>query len=537
MATEAGKSGPAVTRFHWIALALVALTVLIGAARLLTEAGRPPARAGVAWLIHTVYRLQVPRAGVEVALAPPLDSAQVRLYSQTLTLDGLKFRLTREKPHGERRIITVARRPGAVGLQADFTVRLLPAAGQRQKTGLTPAERQLYLSREAGIDPDSSPVVHAVKQITAGRVSPEDLPGRVFQYLRAHVTFVATAAGLSGSEALRRGRGDDLALARAMVAVCRAEHLPARLVTGFILEERSVSRPQHWLQVYGGSRWVDYDPARGHAGILPPGYVAFSHTGSLLALDGARLVKASYELSRPNVAVNPAAAGRGNPLAVIDISRLPLVTRTTLATLLLLPLGALLNAFVRSVVGVRTYGTFTPALLALAAVYVAWSTAAIVFLVVAVFAFFGRFMLPGLKLSRAPRLTIVLTMVALSMSLAVSIMAYFGLLSDPHVVLLPIVILTALVDRIYTVVDEDGLRPALIRLAWTAVVAVGCFFILTQEALGELLVHYPELHFTTVALIIVLSRYNGPKLSRYPGLQWLTGHQHKAKGQAGDGAA
>ncbi|HKJ21578.1 MAG TPA: 7TM domain-containing protein, partial [Gammaproteobacteria bacterium] len=472
-----------------------------------------------------------------LALAPPLDSARVRLSRQNLTLNGLRFRLSRDRAHTERRIITVARRAGIVGLEADFTVHFFPAAKQREKTKLSAAERQLYLSRQEGIDPDSAPVARAATQISAAGPASEGLPAQIFQYIRAHVAFSKTAADGSGGDALKRGRGGDLAQARAMAALCRALQVPARVVTGFILEARSVTRPQHWVQVYLDARWVGFDPARGHADGLPPGYVAFSHDSALLSLNGAHLRSAAYDLSQQAVPVNLAGVTRESPVAIMDMSRLPLLTRATLATLMLLPLGALLNAFVRSIVGVRTYGTFTPALLALAAVYVAWITALTVFAVVAVFAFFGRFMLPGLKLSRAPRLTIVLTMVALSMSLAVSIMAYFDLLTDPHVVLLPIVILTALVDRIYTVVDEDGLRAAAIRLAWTALVALGCFFILTQEALGELLVHYPELHLTTIALIIVLSRYNGPKLSGIPGLKWLAGRAPKTKEAAPAGEA
>lgn len=520
------------TRFHWIALALMGLTLLIGGIRFLTAAAEHRAPPGMAWGIHMVYTLEVPKAGTALALAPPLDSARVRLYSQNLTLNGLRFRPSRDKGRRDRRIPVVARRAGLVGLEADFIVHLFPDAKEPEKTKLTASERQLYLSRQPGIDPDSPAVSLAAGHISAAGLSPDALAEHVFRYVRAHVAF-AKGGGGSGSDALKRGRGDDLAQARAMVALCRALQVPARVVTGFILAEGGTTRPRYWVQIYRNSRWVGFDPARGHAEGLPPGYAAFAHDGTLLNLNGARLRGVAYDLSQKDVPVHLAGVTRERAAAILDMSRLPLLTRTTLATLMLLPLGALLNTFVRSVVGVRTYGTFTPALLALAATHVAWVTAVTVFAVVSVFAFFGRYMLPGLKLGRAPRLTIVLTMVALSMSLAVSIMAYFGLLSDPGVVLLPIVILTALVDRIYTVVDEDGLHAAVMRLAWTAFVALGCFFILTWEALGELLVHYPELHLTTIALIIILSHYAGPKLAHVPGLKWLAGRGRKVKGAAG----
>ena len=44
--------------------------------------------------------------------------------------------------------------------------------------------------------------------------------------------------------------------------------------------------------------------------------------------------------------------------------RLPVQMHDVLEVILLLPLGGLVTAFVRTIVGLRTFGTFTPTLLA-----------------------------------------------------------------------------------------------------------------------------------------------------------------------------
>ena len=44
-----------------------------------------------------------------------------------------------------------------------------------------------------------------------------------------------------------------------------------------------------------------------------------------------------------------------------------------------MPLGALLTAVLRTIIGIRTFGTFTPTLLALAFVYNDWRTGLVVF--------------------------------------------------------------------------------------------------------------------------------------------------------------
>ncbi len=257
-------------------------------------------------------------------------------------------------------------------------------------------------------------------------------------------------------------------------------------------------------------------------------------TARCCRLDHASLIDADYQINEEDVPVSVASAGSSNPLAIFNLSRLPLSARATLATLLLLPLGALLNTVVRALVGVQTFGTFTPAMLALAAIYVDWLTALVIFVVVAVIGLFGRSMLPGLKLARAPRLTIVFALVALAMALAVSLMAYADILTGTRVVLLPIVILTSLVDRVYSVMDEQGLHTTLIRLLWTGITAIGCFFILGAEQLGESLLRYPELHLVTIALVLALAVYRGPQLARFPGLRWL-GEPKRATSKDDDG--
>ena len=54
--------------------------------------------------------------------------------------------------------------------------------------------------------------------------------------------------------------------------------------------------------------------------------------------------------------------GSHNPLAIFDLTRLPLEIHEALAVILLMPLGALLTSVFRTVIGVNTFGTFSSAI-------------------------------------------------------------------------------------------------------------------------------------------------------------------------------
>jgi len=496
---------------------------------------QPTGQPGSAWTVNLTYRIQANKRGAQVTLAPPWDKPDARLYSQQLTLDGLQLRRTKSRRHAQRLITLIATRRGETALTAEFSIHRVVRKPQREpeKSALEPDERQHYLAGEPGIEVNAPAVQDALKQAAAPTTAPADRAQRLFEFVRGHIAYSAHNGAATAAAALTGKRAGDLGQARALVALCRAARLPARVVTGFQVADQDDPRPLHWAQIYQNKRWTDYDPAQGFEGRLPADFVAFSRDGPLLGTSDASVTSADYQVEQVDVPAS-LAGGQSNPINILDLSRLPLSARATLATLLLLPLGALLNTFVRSVVGVQTFGTFTPAMLALAAVYVDWLTAAVIFAVVAIIALFGRSTLPGLQLVRAPRLTIVFALVALAMALAISIMAYFDLLAGAQVVLLPIVILTSLVDRVYTVVDEQGVRTALMRLVWTAATAVGCFFILTANELGEWLVSNPEAHLITIALVIALSAYRGPRLARAKGLRWL-GEPARTRAQKEEG--
>lgn len=157
----------------------------------------------------------------------------------------------------------------------------------------------------------------------------------------------------------------------------------------------------------------------------------------------------------------------------------------------------------------------------MAAMFVDWVTATIVFGLVTVLGVAGRALLPGLELTRVPRLSIVFTLVASFMALAVSLLIHFDPSVDSSVVLLPIVVLTMVVDRIYAVADEYGLRIAMLRLAWTLAAALVSLLMLSQDHWGEWLLAFPENHAITVAIIILLGRYRGRRLADLRWMSWL----------------
>jgi len=323
--------------------------------------------------------------------------------------------------------------------------------------------------------------------------------------------------------ALAAKRTSPLGRAKVFVTLCRAMNLPARLVAGFELRQTGQAKPHVWAEVHRENRWIPFDPVNGFgfAQAMPKGFVPIRRGGKNLALAGQSVVRA---VDAKNVVVNYSIlrlppdkqllrAEVRRPAQIFDLTRLPLRLHGTLALMLLLPLGALITAILRNIVGLKTLGTFAPALLAMSFIYASWGTALVILTVVIIVGLLGRSMLEKLHLLMVPRLSIVLTIIILCVVFAVSVLNYWLPEESAQSVLIPLVILTILIERFFVTSEEDGTSYAVQLVLGTVVVGAFCFLLLRSEAVGHLVLTYPEIHFFTIAAFIIIGRYTGYRLT------------------------
>src|SRR5205814_5808939 len=97
----------------------------------------------------------------------------------------------------------------------------------------------------------------------------------------------------------------------------------------------------------------------------------------------------------------------------------------------------------------------------------------------------ARSALERLRLLTVPRLSIILTGVILCVVFGISILHYMMPAITAEVVLLPMVILTMLIERFHVSAVEDGIVHTIQLAAGTLLVAVLCYLILGWERVGD----------------------------------------------------
>ena len=207
------------------------------------------------------------------------------------------------------------------------------------------------------------------------------------------------------------------------------------------------------------------------------------------------------------------AADKATWLEILDLKRLPIDLQQTLARLLLLPLGALITAVCRNIIGFTTFGTFVPPLLALALVLTNWKIGSILILTILLLGIGIRTSIDPLKLLMIPRLGTVLTVAVLFLVFSISAVNYFDPNTSQQMVLLPVVILTGLIERLFITLEEQGTTHTMQRLVGTILVGCSCYALLSSRELGEWVLSYPEVHCWTLAGMVGIGRYSGYRVS------------------------
>jgi hypothetical protein len=425
-------------------------------------------------------------------------------------MDQLRSRV--HNAENQKNMILRTGKAGAIDCRIFFRLHLDPGGDWRRSAGgppLTANERSRYLANAKGMTATGTVAQETLNRLRDNNPKPQELVDRIFRECRTNIESTGAIGDESGDNTLMHQKGSPLGRASAMVTLCRAAKIPARLTTGFEIKKGQKVQPRTWVEVYV-DRWEPYDPENNFARELPFNIVPVRRDGvNLVRATNATDILSTYSIDSAPPVVR-------SVLGILDLRRLPSKLHEPIKVVLILPLGALFTALVRTIIGIRTFGTFSPTLLALAFVYNDFQSGLCILVVVLATGFISRGVLDRLKLLLVPRLSIILTLVVMLMVLGVAIMNYLNKFSQApggQTVLLPMVILTNLVERFYVTSEEDNFLLAVRLILTTLLMALAIYLLLNWRRLGDLLFNFPELHFFTVAILVVMGRYTGYRLT------------------------
>ncbi|MFB9067612.1 inactive transglutaminase family protein [Pseudofulvimonas gallinarii] len=318
---------------------------------------------------------------------------------------------------------------------------------------------------------------------------------------------------------LLQGRNGDHERARFATELLAIRNIAARVIQGLRLEETAAGELRPYLQVYDtdANEWRTLDVRTGSIG-WPSDLFLWSKSGKpVLEIDGSPRARFDIRMQRSLVDSLKAAVDRlevrDENLVAYSLLNLPLQTQDVYRILLMVPVGAFIMLILRNIVGIKTFGTFMPVLIAISFKWTSLLAGLTLFSLVVGLGLLVRFYMERLKLLLVPRLTAVLIVVVLIMALVSVVSNRLGLEVGLSIALFPMIIMTMTIERVSVAWDERGAGYAMKMAAGSLMIASLAYLVMSWPPLEHLMFVYPEVLLILLGFTLILGRYSGYRLT------------------------
>ncbi len=192
------------------------------------------------------------------------------------------------------------------------------------------------------------------------------------------------------------------------------------------------------------------------------------------------------------------------------------IPTSVILLVLLLPVVATLVAFLKQVVGITTFGVYTPSVLTLSFLAIGWQLGIIVLLIIVFASILIRKILHRYRLAYTPRLAIVLTFVSFAIFAAIVLATYFREADLITASIFPMLIMSTLAEKFVSIQTEKGSRSAIQMFGELLFVSLGCYFVVGEWSfLQTTILAHPEIILLFVLFDIILGRFTGLRITEY----------------------
>lgn len=471
-------------------------------------------------------RTTSPRA--RITTVTPLDFDRQHIHHETFQSAEL-FDKPPTARHPDRRQVLWSPKAGVrsgefIALHeffCDIGVRIpsTPMA-QLAKALYLPPARGANLESEPLIDSNHAEISALARSLTFGQESTHDQVEALYQFVAYEIGNDPSvgALGMGAVDCLRHARGDARAKSRLLAALCRNRGIPARLVTGVTLTKGPEQTAHVWVEAWMRDHWRPLCPFYRHFGRVPPTYLVFGF-GDLPMVRGRDVSDLDYAFRIEHTAPADGAPGPAEATSLrqlvkqLSLDALPGPERRLVEFLLLMPIAGLIVCVFRNIIGINSFGTFAPALVGLAFRELSSLPGILVFLSIVLVGWGMRRMLDRFHLLQVPRTAVMLNLVVMLLIATVVVANYKRVEATKYIPLFPIVILTGMIERFWTLEVEDGAGSSFRTLLSTMLIAGSIALFLSWSAVTRFMFRFPEALGAVMALQLLIGRYTGYRLS------------------------
>lgn len=459
---------------------------------------------------------------IRITSVLPLSSIHQNIFNEQVDPADLDFTIKNRKlvKFGiwhKRRI------KGSREIQYSFDVILKKMVYQLpefiEKPETYPKKYQKYLSSSSLIQVGDSSIIRLIQKLDLeDETNLRTILEKVYQYVTHDIQNADFSGKTDAITTLKLQKASCNGKSRLFTAIMRTLGIPTRLVGGLILTPGEKKITHQWVEVFIQNHWIPFDPTNDHFAELPEHYLVFYY-GDLPFFKRTSNIKFDFwfTIESKQYVLNSSMTELSNhPLNIMNAW--PLFHRAGLSfellrIILMIPVGALVVIIFRNVIGVRTFGTFLPVLIASAFRGSGLFWGLVTFLLIISLGSIIRFFLDKFKLVHTPKLTILLVFVVFSLLFISGAGVFFHNMKLAQATLYPIALTSITIERFSLLAEESGYRDALKILLNTILTIIFAYIVINSKILQTFVLAFPETMFLVIAGSIYLGNWIGLRVT------------------------
>jgi hypothetical protein len=382
---------------------------------------------------------------------------------------------------------------------------------------VSPGDRYKEVDLKAG--PERDRLEELACRLTAGLDRLGEQARALYDHVAKEIANEPSIGVKEGSrgpvECLTDGAGDAAAKSRLLRTLLRLRGIPARTMVGVMLSRGPQQVPHHWVEAWLHERWVPMCAFHRHFGKVPSTYLVFC-AAELPLVRGKQVKDLEYafvvERVKEGEHVETQVSWPRRFFRTASLYMLPPAEQRLVKFLLLLPVAALIVCVFRNLIGLISFGTFAPALLGLAFRDLATLPGIVIFLTILLAGWLMRRVLDRYHLLQVPRIALMLCLVVITLIGVITLANRFSLPATRYISLFPLIILTGMIERFWTLEAEDGMLASFRTLLTTLFISGTIAVVLSLHVLTQHLFRYPETLGLVMAVLLLIGRYTGYRL-------------------------
>ncbi|MDH4262057.1 MAG: hypothetical protein OEV78_03325 [Spirochaetia bacterium] len=342
----------------------------------------------------------------------------------------------------------------------------------------------------------------------------------IHKFITKDIRYINFSGELDAESCLLLMEGSCNGKSRLYVAMAQNLGLPARLVGGIILNKSPKKITHQWVEIYINGQWVPFCPTNDYFAELPKNYIALYYGDQVLF---KRTSGINFDYIYSFETVNLPRVDAGETFKDLPINIYGLLNQfekfnlslDIFVYLLMLPFAALISVILKNIIGLETFGTFLPILIASVLSNTGVITGILVFFGIISIVYLINTFISRLDLLYHPRMAILLSFVILSLLITFSIGLKFNIYSLVYVVFFPVAIVAITINRVTILMEESSFKKLAMVTLNTIIVIIVSFYFIHSTFLQMIMLSFPELILALIGINIMVGRWAGFRLFEY----------------------